>query len=310
MNTYQKHQQILLAVFKFLSEHPDAMYTQKEMTRKLKILGVQVSTGQFNKAVKENQIGKKSLIDICRGLEKILALEFNMAYEPEKDTFKENVDPNWKKIIIGKHETPEPQQHPNLSDDPNTANFLLQKGRMTVTEKADFMSTAQKEVILVGVRLRQFCSYFNKRSDAEFKNRIARILERGVDINCYLLDPDCHAARFYLEDRGESLVDEKNGDQVILEVIRDLKIISREFTDKGYKGQLNIYKYRHIPHNYFMAVDGDTPQGKIAGSHYLYGVMRSKAPVFAFERRTDEDLFALYWKSLQSVCSGARQIEV
>lgn len=63
-------------------------------------------------------------------------------------------------------------------------------GRRKIDEKRDFISSATDEVIEMGIGITTFSDYFVSRSNVEFKEAVIKLLERGVDFKCIMLDPE------------------------------------------------------------------------------------------------------------------------
>ena len=299
MSVRRKNEMIFSTAYKLLQSHEKTLYTQVDICQRLAIVGKKVSNSLFNKLVKGNRIGDKSLKKIVDGLQEIIKVELGMEYDGTSEKFtlvdaNESVSPI---ILHIKEKTPIPDSpafHPG--------------GRRTIEEKVDFIAPAQKEVIFLGARLNQFSSYFINRKDADFKEHIIKLLKKGVSIKCYMADPDSNSARFYFEDRSSFLAKEKYGERVIPGVIADLLEIKKELNRLAPQGKFGIYTYNHLPPAHYISVDAQTAMGKILVANYLFGIPRSKVPVIEVHRQYDAKLFDLYKRSLMALTENAKEI--
>lgn len=299
MSVRRKNEMIFSRAYDLLQSHEKTLYTQVDICQRLAIIGKKVSNSLFNKLVKGNRIGDKSLKKIVDGLQEIIEVELRMEYDEKAACFvlmdtNEGVSP----IILQVKEKPpipkSPAFHPG--------------GRRTIEEKADFIAPAQKEVVFLGARLNQFSSYFINRKDADFKEHIINLLKKGVFVKCYMADPDSNNARFYFEDRSSVLPKEKYGERVIPGVIADLLEIKKELNRLVPQGKFGIYTYNHLPTAHYISVDTETAMGKMLIANYLFGIPRSKVPVIEVHRQYDARLFDLYKRSLMALIENAREI--
>lgn len=94
---------------------------------------------------------------------------------------------------------------------------------------------------------------------------------------------ESNEASVYFEDRRRGQDDEIiNVEPIRDTVTRRLSSIKKAIEDKGYPGKFGVFTYKHVPYNYFMIVDGGTPNGSMMVSHYIYGIPRGKCPVWEF----------------------------
>jgi hypothetical protein len=122
------------------------------------------------------------------------------------------------------------------------------------------------------------------------------------------LDPDSNEAGIYFEDRRRVQEDEIINVEPIRDAMRKLHAIQRKIAEAGYPGKFEVFTYKHIPYNYFMIVDGATPNGGMMVSHYLYGIPRAKCPVLEFTKSDNHDLYMRYWNSYQMLAQGAKAV--
>lgn len=303
MSSRKQYEQIIEQGLYVLMQASTLLYDQKTIVDKLTLIGRKVSPASFNKICKGKRVGDKTLKLVAVGLQELIALELNYVFDGQTNQFIANATKDWTPTIVEQKQT----EDQGMAMAQQGLRFH-EGGRMPIPEKVKFMQMAQQEITIVGVRLRQFCAYFTARSDAEFKNHIIAILARGVNINCYLLSPHSTKALLYFEDRSAVFSKEKHGEQKTKEVINDFIHIIEELEQLQLKGKLRLYAYKHIPQNYFLVLDGDTYNGQMQVSHYLYGVLRSKTPIISIRKRYEAAVFKLYMKSLKAICDNASLI--
>lgn len=276
-------------------------YKQITIVNKLKYLNFDISAATLSNILNKKIVGQDAIWKTAEGIQALIKLELGMIFN--QGQFLEQKE---RKDWI-------PEDIPGLSiDEPSLImkpGFVFnEEGRYSLTQKIAFLSTAEHEVIEFGLTLRTFASHFFSRNDSEFKIPLTKLLEKGVNIKCYVLDPGSNEARLYFEDRSRILPDEKNGIESIKQSIEKLGKVYREFKKADYPGLFEVYTYKHFPYNYFMMVDGGSPKGKIAISHYIYGELRAKCPIIEFTRKHSPSLYRRYLTSLRNLTKDARVI--
>ncbi|MFK7936481.1 MAG: hypothetical protein AB8G22_23400, partial [Saprospiraceae bacterium] len=274
---------------------------QVQIVNKLRTLEVKISKANFNNILKVNKVGLATLLATKAGMEEILAVECSLKFDEQVGDFVDLPTTEIKKLT-------KILEQPSNEEDPWFNIIPHWKGRPDIAYKANFIKTAQKEVVEVGVRLNAFTGYFLHRSDYEFKIYIEQLFERKVNLKMYLLDPDSNAARHYFSDRAEEFAEEEFSTDVIKEVLRKLKRIKADFATQGKGDHFQVFTYKHLPHNHFLIVDGAMQQGKMMVSHYLYGVKRANAPVIEFTKAANRDLFRQYRTSYLALVKKAKQV--
>jgi len=179
--------------------------------------------------------------------------------------------------------------------------FSLHVGRLPVQEKIRFMKEAKTEIIEVGIGLRTLSSYFTGRSSSEFRDYLFRLLQNGVTIKCYLLDPKSSNAQVYARDRGE--------ENLIANIQNSISLLqhqAEEFAKSHLKGSLEVYVYDRLPYFYIMCIDPASNNARMAVSHYMPGVLRADTPVIQFSKISNSDLYEKYWLSLQDLTNSAK----
>lgn len=274
-------------------------YKNTTILGKMAVLGKSLSAPSLSNIYHRKPAGLPALTTAADGIQALIRSELGLVYSRETHTFVPIDDPHWKAHII-------PDR---LEEGPAGTGFVFHTdGRVSIPYKTGFIAGAQKEVIEVGVRLKTFSDYFFSRNDSEYKDFIARLLKKGVTFRGYLLDPEATLTRLYFDDR--ILVQETEADAVyeMKKVVEKLKRVAREFEQTKTPGAFEIYLYKHIPYNHFLAVDPHLPGGKMMVSHYMYGVLRAKCPVWEFTRARQADLFDKYATSLELFTRDARRL--
>jgi hypothetical protein len=282
-----------------LAEQQD--YRQVDVLAKFETLGKTVSRASLSNIVTgARTVGLPVMRKASDGLEEIIGSELGMKYNPETRAFALAHAPDWRPYIIPVRVAAEPES-------PAVSTYF--DGRVSIRQKTDFISSAQKEVIEVGVRLKTFADYFISRKEKEFKDYITTLLQRGVNFKAYMLDPDCQEARMYFDDRKK--VQEEEGEAVaeMKRVVEKLRRLVRELAQRGYRGKFEVFLYRHIPYNHFLVVDPQEKGAKMMVSHYIYGIKRADCPVWEFTRNAPDDLYAKYEKSLDRYLRDARLLQ-
>jgi len=284
------NRKIIIEGYQLLREQKE--YTQVTVINKLTTLGVLVSTATFSRLIKNERGGETKLAAVAEAIQVIIYKELGLAFD-KRFLDKRTVD--WQEEII-----PESK---NTLNTPDGFRFHYE-GRLEVEEKVAFFSTATKEMVEFGVTLNTFSSYFHSRKNKTFKQPILDLLEQGVTLKCYLLNPKCREAYLYFNDRKTILPAEK-GQEKITASIERLQAFQKELAAYKFKGKMELYTYKHVPNNYFLAIDGRGISGKMMVSHYLYGERRASCPVFEFTKKDNRELFMLYRNSLNNLMKDA-----
>lgn len=277
-------------------------YSKKTIAEKLDYLGHGVSPSFLTKLSKEESVRLDYLKKVGDGFLKILDLEDGMLYNEKTGCFEKRSDSDWEEHIVGEEE-----EVVEKEEDEKAFKYH-DEGRLLPSEKVDFMASARHEVIEVGVRLRAFLEYMTHAADRNFKRPMESLLERGINVKCYILDPDAQIVHMYFDDLAKEIPKEKGSEAVIREVIKGLKALSQEFIELGHPGTLEVYTYAHVPQAHYFVVDKDYPNGKMMASHYIYGLARGKCPVVEFTKKGRPQLFDKYKEGLEVLMRGAKRI--
>jgi len=274
-------------------------YSQLAIVEKLELLNFKVSEAALSKIVRNNEGGNKILKIAAEGIQELIRREIGVEWEETK--YSDTLGSDWKQTLIKETET---TAHPLV----NPGFTFYEDGRLPIAQKVDFISEAKQEVIEFGVVLNTFAGYFFSRNEKEFKQHVQGLLTKGVHFKCYLLDPDCEETNMYFSDLAKHLPDELKSIGKIREAIEKLGKVQQQFINAGYRGTFEIFAYQHIPANYFMTVDGDSPDGKLMVSHYVYGLSRANCPVLEFSKKNNPALYDRYWDSLKMLAQNARRL--
>lgn len=298
--TKEQYRQIIREGVEILTNDTGKNHTQKAITQKLKYLGLIISEAYLSKVSKKTKVWSNKLKMTAEGILKILFHEEGLVYNEDTSSFEKTKDPDWKEYIVPVEDTREkPEEKENDIQ-------YHEEGRWSPTEKVGFMKAARHEVIEVGVRLRAFLEYMTEAADKNFKRPIEELLERGITVKCFLLDPDAQLVHMYFNDLANVNPKDRQSEAVIRRVITGLKKLSQEFAD--HPGTLEVYTYANIPQAHYFAVDKDYPSGKMMVSHYIYGIPRGKCPVVEFTRKGSKKLFEKYDESLELLMQNAKKI--
>lgn len=299
MSRKQELEQIVTQGFQLLEEK--LAYKQVNIVNKLNAIEHGVSTAALNKFLNHGDAGKGVLHRMAKGIQMIIESELGHQYNTEQQSyiFAPPVE-NWQPMLI---------MEKDIKITPDVKKVIFHTdGRLPIQQKVEFMLQAQKEIIEVGVRLHTFTEYFTSRSENEFAVHIEALLQRGVNIKLYLLDPESNEARLYFQDRGKVQRGKLLAIESMRTVIQQLKDIKNDSEKKKLRGQFDIFAYKHIPYNHFLITDGDTDYSRMMLSHYIYGVNRANCPVIEFSKAADSNLYRRYWDSLQYYIADAKKL--
>ena len=279
----------------FLILKTQKQYNQLKVVNKLKALKFKSSTASLNNILNDKRAGESTLDTHSEGIQKFIKQECCLRWEESKNDFVPIPS------CIPSEIEEETEQEKN--------GITFHEGRLHISDKVRFFSTAKNEMIEFGLTLNTFTSYFFRRRPDEFKLPIHNLLERGVNIKCYLLDPDSNEARMYFEDRKNYYLEEGEGIDKIRRTLTRFKNILEEIDSYGFEGKMEVHIYKHVPHQYSMVIDQNDPHnGKLHISQYLSGELRSHCPVIECARKDNPTLFMLYCSSLQKLMSGAKRV--
>lgn len=180
---------------------------------------------------------------------------------------------------------------------------LFEDGRLSISEKVEFMQDAKQEIIELGIGLTTFSEYFESRKHSEFKDHVKKIVENGVVFKCMLLDPETKAANEYARITKEPTLLTS-----IRSSIKTLKKVQKEFRDAGLLGSFEIYAYKSLPYFHAVCIDANTDAARMVISHYLHGVKRADSPVIQFSKKTNVIMFNKYLSSILFLQENSKKI--
>jgi len=177
-------------------------------------------------------------------------------------------------------------------------------GRPSIKEKVQFMSSAKAEVIEVGIGLTTFARYFTGQKPGEFKDHIARLLQRGVTVKCLAADPNYKGAIVGFAERKET---DYKAD--LLRARREILKARQELLTRGYRGRLEYHAYRSIPEFSCICVDGtDSENARMLFAPYVAALPRAECPTYQIARFTEPELFEKYWKAIVRLQQKSREL--
>lgn len=278
-------------------------YNRSDILKKLKTLDKNISAASLSNILNGKDVGIKTIQRALDGITSIVADELGMVYEPQTTTFQSSkTASDWQPKII----------EMAASEKEERGYFYHETGRLPLQQKLDFLAQAQEEIVEVGVRLNTLSLHFEHRSEHEFKGKITALLERGVHIKFYLLDPNCNEALIYFRDRSKASLQaqEAQSPTVIQVALEKLKAVARTYRSQNLAGRFELYLYKHIPYNNFLVLDGDSDEGQMRVSHYMYGIKRSESPVVEIRKQKNASLYRRYWQSYKAFVRDAVKVEL
>lgn len=164
-------------------------------------------------------------------------------------------------------------------------------GRSGFFDFAAFLERAHDEIIIIGISLTAFSQRFAELPAPEFKDRVAHLLAKGVEVKCLLLDPQSDVTLHYASDRNESEIQKR-----IVRSTSLLHQVSMEFGQRNLAEKFKVYTYAHLPYCYLALIDPTHENGAAIVSHYLYKTTRTETPMFHLDKATNPILFEKYHK--------------
>ena len=267
-------------------------YTQLELVEKFAEYGFSFSKPTMSNLYRQKEkVSFRTWKTATQAFRQLLKEECGMSYNEEKGDFvkTEKATPTVDLLL----------NQNSIIQSPPPVVFHA-RGRLQISEKAAFISTAKKEVIEIGVGLRTFTSYFFNHAHYEYQAYVEMLLKKGVNIKCLLIEPKATTSEVYLKDRSEEVLLER-----ISENILKLNELKEYFESQDYKGKFEIHTYAHIPYSHFCVIDGHTSNGKMIISPYIFGIKRADSPVFELSKKKHHYLFERYWQSIQLILKNS-----
>ncbi|MGQ0650853.1 MAG: adenylate/guanylate cyclase domain-containing protein [Betaproteobacteria bacterium] len=178
-------------------------------------------------------------------------------------------------------------------------------GRPSIEEKVQFMSSAKFEVVEVGIGLTTFAKYFTGQKPREFRDHIARLLQRGISVKCLAADPGYKGAIFGFAERKEG-----HYKTDLLRARQQILSERRALLTKGYPGRLEYHAYRAIPEFSCICVDAaDAENGRMLFAPYVAALPRAECPTYQIGRASEPELFDKYWKAIERLQQRSREVK-
>jgi hypothetical protein len=277
--------------------HSSKGYTQSKVVRKIIQLEGKANTASFNKIINSKNVGEEVLTNIFDGLQ--LLIQKELCFELNKvGAWVVKSDCETEVVILDEDKTEQ------------QGFAFYPEGRLHIEDKVKFFESTTTQMVEFGTTLNTFTTYLLNLRQATFKQPIQALLKKGVNIQCYLLDPDWNGTALYFNDRDIHSENGTPGIEKIRASLRRLKIITQELEQQQYPGTFEVFTYEHIPSNYFLAIDADDKsKAKMMVSHYLYGESRANCPVMEFTRQAEPTLFIRYQTALNKLIKSAKKVD-
>lgn len=185
--------------------------------------------------------------------------------------------------------------------------IFFENGRRDPKEKIEFYQKAQYEIIEIAATLHALQLYYKSLSDQLYSEQIKKILNKGVNIKLFLVNPESNFAKVY----NESTNDEEDIINKIQESISFFKNTIPKFNIESKAGKIELYKYDDIPYYNGVFLDinqEDFELGEIFISHYLHKLPRKDNPGFSFTKCKNPKLFEKYKESINKLIEKSELI--
>ena len=300
MNEKNYQSIIKLSLQKLVSE---CGYTQVEVFKKFQQLEIQVSRASISNFCNKRYGSVALSREAASGFKLIMEREQCMHYDENTNRFEkiENCSP-WPVLIDKKIVTSEKE----IKHQP----YSIFDGRMDVTDKVEFYQKAKYEILEIGIRFKNFRSYFEEKRESAFLDPLRSLLENGINFKCYTLDSKGNYARRYIEDRVTSQPSEIELLDDIPRITSELRNLFIQINREGYKGKMELYQYDHFPNYHATVIDGDTGNGNLNIAPYLYGISRANTPVIHINQKSNKILFKKYWKSVKTFVNSKQVTKI
>jgi hypothetical protein len=298
--SYTKEEQIKIINDGFDLLKEKKKYKQSVVVAKLEKVECKTSKSTFSRILNEKyeKLDAPLVHKVFNGFTKLMEIEMAQALN-EKGVWKNKENTTTSEILIEK------------KDSFIIGNQFHSNGRLSPLEKIQFFSVAQNEMIEFGLTLNTFSIYLNNINQNGFRKSLIELLEKGVNVKCYLLDPEWNGTKNYFNDRESIIKEELPGTDKIKASLNRLKMFYSEIKDKEFCKKFEVFTYRHFPNNYFLAIDMTSKaNAKMMVSNYLFGQKRVKCPVMEFSRANDPTLFLTYKESLEAITKNSKKVNL
>ena len=272
-------------------------YSQIEIFQKFQQLEIQVSRASISNFWNKRSVSQTLLRKAANGFKIIMERELCLTYNEDSNQFEKIENCSIQPIIIGKRET-------TIEIEKQFPTYSIFDGRRDVTDKVEFYQKANFEILEIGIRLKNFRSYFEEKRESAFLDPLRSMLEKGTYFKCYGINPTGNFARRYIEDRAIAQPSEMDLIDDIPRIANELRDLFIQINREGYKGKMELYQYDHFPYYHAMVTDGGTENGNMNIAPYLYGISRANTPVVQVQHRSNRILFKKYWKSIKALTNS------
>ena len=279
-------------------------FSQIKVFQKFQQLGIKVSRASISNLWNHKKsISITLLKQAADGLQIIMEREFCLAFDESVKSFGKIKDCKIRPI------TTKPNT-PILPPENSSPKYLIHDGRRDVHDKVKLYNQAHFEILEIGIRLKNFRSYFEEKRESAFLIPLRNLLDQGVDFKCYTLSSTGNFARRYIEDRAIVQPSEKSLLEDIPRITNELKQLFIRLNREGHKGKMELYQYDHFPYFHTTVIDGGTERGQMNIASYLYGVSRANTPVIELDRKMNSLLFKKYWRSIKAFIDSQRVTQI
>ncbi len=300
MNEKNYQSIIKLSIQKLISENG---YTQVEIFKKFQQLEIRVSRASISNFCNEKYGSISLLRETARGFKLIMERELCLTFNENANQFEKRKNCSPRPILIDKKII---TSEIEIRHQP----YSIFDGRMDVTDKVELYQKAKYEILEIGLRLKNFRSYFEEKRESAFLDPLKKILENGVNFKCYVIDPKGNYARKYIEDRATSQPSEIELLEDIPRITTELRNIFIRINREGYNGKMELYQYDHFPYYHSTVIDGGTENGNLNIAPYLYGISRANTPVIQLQQKSNKVLFKKYWKSVKTLVNSKQVTKI
>ena len=289
------------ALQKLIAEHN---FTQFEIFEKLQVLQISIGRASISNLWNHKQSVSGALLKkAAEGLKLIMERELCFVFMEESKTFQKIKNCKARPIIIRPSKT-------ILTPIKKTSTYLIHDGRRDVHEKVQLYNQARFEILEIGIRLKNFRSYFEEKRESAFLTPLRNLLARGVDFKCYNLALDGNCAKRYIADRAIVQPNEKLLLEDIPRITTELKQLFIQLNREGHRGKIQLYQYDHFPYAHATVIDGGTENGQMNIAPYLLGLSRANTPVIELSQNANKSLFKKYWKSVHALTNSQRITQI
>ena len=285
-----------------LLKNTDNPMTQVDIISKLKEQGCFIvestltNIKNFNPLLRQGKkVGAKTLAKVAKALKKIMAVEYSYVFDEDSLSFKFDEDIN---INI----------FPRATIYSSTQETILYHagGRKSVDYKIQFMEYAppNSTITELGIRLHSFTTYFDNTADEIFKNRVRKLLAKGINLHCLVMDYREELTKQYFQLRTNARPMEEGKYEEMRSIVNKLRGLRFELNNEGYEGKIELFKYNQFPEYHALVLED-----RLLISHYILGIKRGNCPVAEIHKKKAPNLFKKYKRSVNYIKATAERIK-